>query len=212
MFDRERYRSYLAGHGADTTPHVGSTLLQHLEGTCDLLESWGNADHVAVAGLLHTAYGTAGFPLAFHGPDGRAAFARVAGHDVETLVYLYGSCDRDFLYPQLERLAGGSRRTLADRAWNVVVRGFRLGHDPDVTFRDRFDSRSFRPALALFRDFLELTFANELELIRRAHPLPEESRRRWERLFRPCLPLLGAGANAAFREYLAAQARTTVAA
>ena len=208
--NRARYHSYLLGHGADTTPHVDGTLLEHLEGTCDLLEAWGNSDRVALAGLLHTAYGTDGFPLAFHGPDARATFAELVGPDVESLVYLYGSCDRNFLYPQLERLVVGSRRTLAARGWNAILRACRL--DRDVAFRDRFGGRVARPEPALFRDFLELTFANEIELIRRAHPLPEPVRLRWERLFRPCLPMLGAAANAAFRDHLASPGVTTFAA
>ena len=202
MVDRDRYRGYLAGHGAHATPHCSSTLLEHLEGTCDLLEAWGSDDHVAVAGLLHTAYGTEGFPYAFHGTGDRASFIEIADREVESLVYFYGSCDRGFLYPQLKRLACGSRRTLAERAWSLVARSVGISRARDLEFRDRFDQRILRPDRALFRDFLELTLANELELIRRAHPLPEAARRHWDQLFRPCLPLLGAAANAAFHEYL----------
>lgn len=202
MVNRARYRTYLCDHAADTTPHVNVTLLGHLEGTCGLLEKWGNPDHLAVAGLLHTAYGTMGFPLAFHTPDARETFAAIVGPRVESLVYFYGSCDRAFLYPQLERLADGSRRTLRNRIADVLACCVGRRRRMDVQFRDRFDDRTYRADAAMTTEFLELTFANEMEIVCRTVSLDDSVRQRWARLFRPVLPLLSPGARVAFGDYL----------
>ncbi len=68
--------------------------------------------------------------------------AALIGTRAESLVYLYGSCGRDAVYPA-------------------------LGRAGPVSFRDRFTGRTHTPPEPDVRAFTELTAANELDIIRR---------------------------------------------
>ena len=94
-----------------------------------------------MAGLCHACYGTAGFPHPLLGPDERPVLSALAGARAESLVYLYGSCDRAAVYPALTEPG-------------------------PVPFRDRFTGRTHTPPESAIRAFTELTAANELDVIR----------------------------------------------
>ncbi len=130
---------FLARHGAETTPHLFSPLGVHLRGTEALLRAWGATDELALAGLVHAAYGTAGFDEALIGVDRRDELVAAVGEAAEAVVYRYAACDRDDLYPQLEG-------------------------DGPVVHRDRFTGDERRLAEGEVRDFVDLTLANEVEL------------------------------------------------
>jgi hypothetical protein len=70
----------------------------------------------------------------------------LAGARVESLVYLYGSCDRAAVYPAL------------------------AGCGP-VRFRDRFTGRTHTPSERDVRAFTELTAANELDVMRHSEAM-----------------------------------------
>ena len=55
-----------------------------------------------MAGLCHACYGTAGYPHPLLGPDERPVLRAIAGARAESLVYLYGSCDRAAVHPALK--------------------------------------------------------------------------------------------------------------
>ena len=52
-----------------------------------------------MAGLCHACYGTDGYDQALLGLDERPVLTALAGVRAESLVYLYGSCDRAAVYP-----------------------------------------------------------------------------------------------------------------
>jgi hypothetical protein len=131
----------LAAHGARELAHPGGTLLAHLGRTYDTLASWGARPALRLAGLAHAAYGTDGFPHGLVDVADRARLAAVIGEEAEDIVYLYGSCDRAAVYRQLN--AG----TMA------------------ITFPDRFTGAARVPAAQQVRDFVELTYANELDVL-----------------------------------------------
>lgn len=124
--------------GAADLEHPGGTLLAHLIRTEERLRSWGAPHFVALAGLAHAAYGTDGFPVALFELAEREHLRDLIGDDAEALVYLYCSCDRDLLYPQL-----GEAR---------------------VTFRNRFTDETQELPIEELRPFLELSFANEIDI------------------------------------------------
>ncbi|HEU5109766.1 MAG TPA: hypothetical protein VFT95_14585, partial [Micromonosporaceae bacterium] len=68
------------------------------------------------------------------------------GEEAEEIVYRYGACDRDFSYP---RLAGSGPPQL----------------------RDRFTGAVTEPPVRHVRDLVELTFANELDVLAHADEL-----------------------------------------
>jgi len=131
----------LVDQGAERIDHPGGTLLDHLVRVRALLEQWGARRVLQWAGLCHAFYGTDGFPTALLELSQRNQLQRVIGDEVEQLVYLYASCDRGFTYPRLA----------------VVT--------PN-TFRDRFTGAIRTLSEQSLGDFMELTFANELDIAR----------------------------------------------
>ena len=138
--DRAPAQRFLLDHGADTIDHPGGTLLAHLVRVADQLAAWNAADDVVLAGLCHATYGTAGFATALLPVDRRAELVDVIGPAAEAMVYLYAGCDRAATYPL-------------------------LGGTGPVDMLDRFTglARSVEPVE--LRAFMEITVANELDVI-----------------------------------------------
>ena len=164
---------FLKSRSAERIGHVNGTLLAHLEGTCALLLNWGNPVDLCLAGLCHTVYGTDGFPVQLLDISQRSELKRMIGPQAEGLVYLFASCDRSFLFP---RIASAS----------------------PVLFRDRFTASIFVPEDSLFRLFLELTFANELDGARVDPCFAEHTRDFIQPLFGRCRGLVSDAAYAHF--------------
>ncbi len=75
---------YLRSHGTDHVPHSQVPFLAHLIGVYRDLQEWGCAEHVVLAGLFHSIYGTESFqgfalPLS-HRPEIRALIGERAEH------------------------------------------------------------------------------------------------------------------------------------
>ena len=199
-------RLYLTSHSAEQTPHVGGTLLKHLSGTCDLLRRWERPAEICLAGLCHTMYGTDGYPNPLEDPTRRDKLAAIIGSDAEQLVYFYASCDRSWLYPQL---APGALVGIHDirEAERRLQEGVLPGRPPatstgaTITFRDRFSGEVVVPSPDVFSSFLELTFANELEIIRGQWPhVPDRNRVLWQAIFESRRDQVSEAAYDCFRE------------
>jgi hypothetical protein len=121
-------------------PHLRTTLFEHLVGTSTLLAEWGCGDTVALAGLCHAAYGTDGFTPSLLPLGHRHVLADAVGPEAEQLVYLHASCDRRRTYPQLARPG-------------------------PVDFHDRFTGTASRQGDEELRAFVDLSLANELEIL-----------------------------------------------
>lgn len=156
MIDDNQVRQWLADRGADAIEHPGGTLLDHLGRVAERLATWATSDNVVLAGLCHAAYGTDGFATALIAPDERPRLVDLVGNRAEHLVYLYGSCVRNPLYPQ-------------------------LACRESVTVIDRFTGCAHRLDDSDIRAFLEITVANEIDVMlhnenlarRHAQPLYE---------------------------------------
>jgi hypothetical protein len=133
---------FLLDHGADRIDHPGGTLHDHLIRVGATLAGWGAAEDVRLAGLCHAAYGTDGFAIALLSVDDRKTLRDVVGEAAEALVYLYASCDRRTVYPRLD-----GRTT--------------------VEFTDRFAGIMVKVEEPQLRAFLEITAANELDVLAR---------------------------------------------
>ena len=140
---RDAVLEFLRRHGAATTPHIFGDLLSHLLGVEALVRSWGGSDTLALAALGHATYGTHGFEPFILERDDRSALVDAIGPEAEALVYFYASCDRDAFYPQLTSSSTGPG---------------------DLCFVDRFVAQSSTPTPESVRFFVDLTFANEVEL------------------------------------------------
>jgi hypothetical protein len=105
-----------------------------------LLLQWGAPRAVRTAGLCHAFYGTDGFAPTLLGLAERDELVRAVGSDVEAMVYLYASCERAAVYP-------------------------RVGRDRPLNFTDRFTGFT-----SILEDpdasvFMEITAANELDVV-----------------------------------------------
>lgn len=126
---------FLAARGASDLDHPGGTLLAHLRRTRDTLAGWDARPALRLAGLAHAAYGTDGFPHGLVDLAERSMLAELVGEEAEAIVYAYGSLDRGFSYRRLPLL------------------------------RDRFTGEVAEAAPALVCDIVELTVANELDVL-----------------------------------------------
>jgi hypothetical protein len=147
--------AFLQSRSAGQVAHIAKTLFEHLQGTYELLREWGSPAWVCDAGLCHAVYGTDGLAATLLDVrTERPTLAGVIGADAEALVYLYASCDRSHLYPQ-------------------------IGTTDRPSFRDRFTGGTFVPERAALAAFMELTFANELDMFRSDPVLVEQHQATW---------------------------------
>jgi catechol 2,3-dioxygenase-like lactoylglutathione lyase family enzyme len=160
---------FLRSRGAEGIAHPGGTLYAHLGRVTDTLAAWGAAPVLQLAGLCHAAYGTDGFDVALLDVADRAVLVDAIGAEAEALVYRYGSCDRDAVYP-------------------------RFGRPVPVAFTDRFTGAVSTPDDAEVRAFVELTAANELDVLRHNEALFARHRAGLLDLFTRARPLLSAHA------------------
>ncbi|HEY3502332.1 MAG TPA: hypothetical protein VGN37_06000 [Actinocatenispora sp.] len=137
--DTTEAQAFLRTRGAADLPHPGGTLLAHLVRVARTLGDWGADTDVRLAGLCHAAYGTAGFDHPLLDVADRQVLVDVVGPAAESLVHLYGSCDRDRVYPHLA--------------------------DPAVRWHDRFTGAERAVTDPELRAFAEITAANELDVL-----------------------------------------------
>ncbi len=105
-----RHMTLLEQLDAHVTSHSRRTLLDHLQGTHDLLVEWGNEPNICVAGLFHSVYGTYAFDKRSADMSMRDEIRNVIGAEAERLVYLFCVTDRRCFYEHL----GESRFCLRD--------------------------------------------------------------------------------------------------
>src|SRR5262249_33902341 len=120
--------------------HPGGILFAHLRRVRTMLARWGADEGVQLAGLCHAVDGTDGFGVAARALNERPVLAEASRPEAEGLVYLYASCDREQTYPELTQ--------------------------PVVTFTDRFNGNRHSPSASDLRAFMEITAANELDVVR----------------------------------------------
>jgi hypothetical protein len=168
---RRRIDDFLVKAGADAIPHPGGTLRDHLHRTADRLATWDAPGWVVDAGRLHAAYGTDGFAPALASAENRGVIEGVVGATAERLIHLYDCCDRSESYPTF-----GS---------------------PEPVVVDRWTGEHHRPPADHLRWFLELTVANELDVMTHNPTVRAEHGPSLAALFARWRPLLGDAARAA---------------
>lgn len=173
--DRVTIESFLVGKGAERIPHPGGTLFAHLKRVAGLLNAWSAPEHLEIAGLCHAVYGTDGFAISLVDVAHREGVQAVVGSESEALIYLYASADRDFVYPQ-------------------------IGMAHPVVMRDRFTGTARELSNTALRDFMELTAANEFDVITHSADLAARYGSELDKLMRHGGYLLSSEASAAWTE------------
>lgn len=138
---KEAIHALVVAVGADEHGHRRGSLLAHLERTADWAERWHCSEDLVTAALCHAVYGTDGLVAPLVGLNERDRVRAVIGERAEHIVYRYASCDRVFVYPQLETAAAV------------------------VSFRDRFTGWTGMLTAAEWADFMTLTWANSADVI-----------------------------------------------
>ncbi|WP_427854356.1 DUF6817 domain-containing protein [Leptospira tipperaryensis] len=124
---------------AEKFEHIHGDLLTHLVGTFRILADWGSPETLCNAGLYHAVYGTFAYQNPLIGTEARTEIQEIIGEKSETLVFLYGSCDRGYFYSQF-----GKNETIKHKNWMTK----------EIRILTRKETE----------DLCELTAANELEL------------------------------------------------
>ncbi len=112
------YEDYLTKHGAKETKHSGRSLFDHLKGTHDLLRDWGNPEHVCLAGLFHSIYGTVSFKHQSVDLKERPTVRALIGPEAEYLAYLFCVTDRPKIFLDAQNMF---QRHLWDRHSKQIV-------------------------------------------------------------------------------------------
>lgn len=110
--DFRRLTDYLVSVGADQIPHSDTRFLSHLIGVYRDLRAWGAEEHVCLAGLFHSIYGTEmfqGFSLPL---SERGTIRELIGERAERLAYVNCALTRESLDASV---AGGGTPRLWDR-------------------------------------------------------------------------------------------------
>ena len=106
--DLNLLKSYLLDLRTDVVPHTNSDFYSHLDGVYSYLERWGLPEHVRLAGLFHSLYGTEGFQGFTLSLEWRDQIRSLIGDRAERLVYCY--CALTYQSLRESVLAGGGPR------------------------------------------------------------------------------------------------------
>ncbi len=83
---------FLRNQGSDNMTHSGDTFLNHLLGVEKILSRWEVSEDLRLAGLLHSIYGTEGYPS--DKPPERTTIRNLVGETAERWAYQYAHMDR----------------------------------------------------------------------------------------------------------------------
>ena len=167
----------LESYGTAAAAHTGRSLRDHLVGTFDLLEAWGNDRDVCLAGLFHSIYGTEVYTHVSADLAERIRIRREIGSRAEELAYLFCACDRRHLLSNVER-------------------------SDAFELHDRFTDRSVSLDRSTLAALVEITFANELEQLPDNADLGSPRYDLWRARWTQCLPFLSVAAREVLRARL----------
>jgi len=160
--------------GVEHFDHINGNLLEHLKGTSELLIKWGNREELCNAGLYHSVYGTQEYNKQVI--NDRSKVINIIGEEAEKIVFYFSTCDRDYFYSQIDLQIDSH----------------------ELKYRNSLSGEIEVLSKSMANDLLELTLANELEILMK---LPFRLPKNWK-------ALLGRFKNyvsdAGFQEYLGA--------
>ena len=136
--------TWLRDRGAESVPHAGGSLYEHLARVRDRLAGHGLSRDEQLAGLTHAAYGTDGFAVPLLDVADRRTLRSLIGPAAEAMVYRYGGCDRG-------------------RTWRA------LGATGEIW--SRFTGHVEAPTPAELRAFADLSIVNELDVYERSEEI-----------------------------------------
>jgi len=162
---KESYINFLESYHAHEQKHSNGSLLDHLYGTCFLLNSWKLPKHVCVAGLFHSVYGNEYFTNGLLALNNRKVLIELIGKKAELLVYYFNICNRI--------------QTIANAKYNLNY----------ITEREN-NTTVHNLSKTQFADLILIIFANELEQIENYSELTEKEQIDLHELYKTSKPYL----------------------
>ena len=98
MIDEKSKIDFLKSIGCDKELHSGTTLLEHLIGTRDIVRERGGSEYLQDACLFHSVYGTQKFD--YQSTSDREKVKSLIGEKAEELVYIFSMCP----YPRVNKI------------------------------------------------------------------------------------------------------------
>ena len=98
---QQQHLDLLLELNADKSPHSGGALLEHLRGTHDFLQTWGNDQAVCAGGLFHSIYGTQAYQTQSASLEDRQRIRAVIGARAERLAFLFCVSNRGEFFEAL---------------------------------------------------------------------------------------------------------------
>ena len=98
MIDEKSKIDFLKSIGCDKELHSGTTLLEHLIGTRDIVKERGGSEYLQDACLFHSVYGTQRFN--HQSTSDREKVKSLIGEKAEELVYIFSMCP----YPRTDKI------------------------------------------------------------------------------------------------------------
>ena len=166
----QKHLDLLLELNTDTSRHSGGGLLDHLRGTHDLLDDWGNDQAVCIGGLFHSIYGTQSYQTQSASLEDRQRIRAVAGERAERLAFLFAVSDRGEFFTALDR--------------------------DDATLWNRIHEQATPVAQDELRDLIEMEMANFVEFMPRL-PFTEDELTAFEANVERARDLITAPAHAA---------------
>ncbi|HEX8975673.1 MAG TPA: aspartyl/asparaginyl beta-hydroxylase domain-containing protein [Solirubrobacteraceae bacterium] len=107
--------SFLTTEGAAEHAHRGGRgLLEHLQGTYEIVARWNQPPQLQHAALIHSVYGTDLYRHPLLPVSRRAEVAAIAGEAAERLAYLFCATPREFLLAGTYRWVAGAAPALRE--------------------------------------------------------------------------------------------------
>jgi hypothetical protein len=166
--------------GTQYVRHTSRSFLEHLIGAYELLQEWNNPEHICLAGLFHSIYGTEVFQVETVQLADRQKIIEFIGPKAEHLAYLFCAMDRAFVFDAANRL-------------------------PPHLFKDRFTQQRYEIAADDYAALVELGVANLVEQKPRLSAMKEERQEFLKGLYSVALTHGSAGAAAAYRQIFQVQ-------
>ena len=100
---QQKHLDLLLELDTDKNLHSGGALLEHLRGTHDLLQTWGNDQAVCIGGLFHSIYGTQAYQTQSASLEDRQPIRAVIGERAERLAFLFCVSNRGEFFEALDK-------------------------------------------------------------------------------------------------------------
>ena len=141
-YEFRRLTDYLVSLGTESVPHSNTPFLAHLIGVYRDLKEWDCAEHVVLAGLFHSIYGTETFQRFSLPLEKRDEIRALIGEEAERLAYINCALTRDSI--DTSAIQGGTPH-----------------------LHDRFTGGPLEITDAEFKDLLTLHLCDRLEQVER---------------------------------------------